>query len=87
VGKLNKEVRRHAAAEDGSTEVVSHNKVMNEKTDTQRRSESRRAGVLVRMSHEEREALHAVAAARGTAVSDLLREAVAPYLEPELQDA
>ena len=60
---------------------------MSKKTDTERRSAERRAGVRVRMSIEERQALHAYAAARGIPVSELLREAVAEYLTPELADA
>lgn len=60
---------------------------MSKKTDTERRSAERRAGVRVRMSVEERQALHAEAAARGIPVSELLREAVAEYLTPEMADA
>lgn len=60
---------------------------MSKKTDTERRSAERRAGVLVRMSVEERQALHDEAAARGIPVSELLREAMTEYLTPELADA
>lgn len=67
--------------------MVSHYWRMSRKTDTERRSADRRAGVLVRMSIEERQALHAEAAARGIPVSELLREAVGEYLSPELADA
>lgn len=60
---------------------------MSRKTDTERRSAERRAGVLVRMSVEERQALHEQAAARGISVSELLRESLNDYLSPEMADA
>lgn len=40
------------------------------------RSEKRQAAVVLRMSYEERDALAAAAAARGTSVTDLLHSYV-----------
>lgn len=60
---------------------------MDKPRDNTRRSESRQAAVLVRMSHAEREALHKVAQERGTNLTDLLLHGVADLLPRELQDA
>lgn len=48
--------------------------------DLDRRSEDRRAQIVVRMSHAEREALHRVARREGTTINDLVRERVADLL-------
>lgn len=48
--------------------------------DALRRSEARRAVVRVRMSPAERDALTRAAQARGTSVTDLVHEALAPVL-------
>lgn len=61
----------------------SHNKPMSKQGDAQRRSPSRQAQVLVRMSVEERQELQSLAAARGTAVNDVVLALIAR----ELQDA
>ena len=45
--------------------------------DAQRRSTSRQAQVLVRMSVEERQELQSLAAARGTAVNDVVLALIA----------
>jgi hypothetical protein len=82
-----KKLRVSAVCRGGYSLVVSHYCPMSEKTDAQRRSEARQAAVLVRMSFQEREALFAAAAERGVTLTGLLREAVAPYLDKELQEA
>lgn len=46
--------------------------------DAQRRSESRRATVLVRMSEQERRALELIAQAKGVPLAEVVREALAP---------
>jgi uncharacterized protein (DUF1778 family) len=51
--------------------------------DAQRRSEARAALLRVRMSEAEREALQAAAEARGTSVTELVHEALAPYMRPQ----
>ena len=56
---------------------------MSKQGDAQRRSPSRQAQVLVRMSVEERQELQSLAAARGTAVNDVVLALIAR----ELQDA
>jgi len=56
---------------------------MAKKKDAERRSPNRQATVLVRMSAEERNELQSLAAARGTAVSDVVLGLIAQ----ELQDA
>ncbi len=48
--------------------------------DAMRRSEARRAVVRVRMSEAERDALTRAAQARGTSITDLMHEALAPIL-------
>lgn len=48
--------------------------------DAMRRSEARRAVVRVRMSEAERDALARVAQARGTSITDVMHEALAPVL-------
>jgi uncharacterized protein (DUF1778 family) len=51
--------------------------------DAQRRSAARSRSVLLRMSEAEREALQAAAEARGTSVTELVHEALAPYMRPQ----
>ena len=63
--------------------VGTHNYPMSKKGDAQRRSPSRQAQIHVRMSVEERKELQSLAAARGTAVNDVVLGLIAQ----ELQDA
>ena len=56
---------------------------MSKKGDAQRRSPNRQAEIKVRMSVEERQELQSLAAARGTAVNDVVLGLIAQ----ELQDA
>jgi len=46
--------------------------------DAQRRSEARRATVLVRMSEQERRALELIAQAKGVPLAEVVREALTP---------
>jgi hypothetical protein len=48
--------------------------------DLDRRSEDRRAQIVVRMSHAERETLHRVAEAEGTTITDLVRDRMADLI-------
>ena len=50
-----------------------------------KRRSSRQAAVLVRMSQEEREALHRIAARNGTNVNVWLLQKVAPDLRREMR--
>ena len=49
--------------------------------DAARRSDARKAALLLRVSIEERAQLDALAQARQVTVSDLLREALAPMIK------
>jgi predicted HicB family RNase H-like nuclease len=57
------------------------------KTDTQRRSAERRAGVLIRLSAEQRAALNAAAAERGISVQELAEQRLRPVITKQLRSA
>ncbi len=67
----------------GISRVGDHYYLMSKKGDAQRRSPNRQAEIKVRMSAEERAELQSLAAARGTAVNDV----VLGLITQEMQDA
>lgn len=67
----------------GISGVGDHHYPMSKRGDAQRRSPNRQAEIKVRMSVEERQELQSLAAARGTAVNDV----VLGLITQELQDA
>jgi hypothetical protein len=69
-----------------SPPVASHNQQMR-KTDRQRRSVERRAGVLIRLSTEQRAALNAAAAERGISVQELAEQRLRPVITKQLRSA
>jgi predicted HicB family RNase H-like nuclease len=56
-------------------------------TDTQRRSDARKAGVLVRVSHAERQVWQAAASGMGVSVNEMVIGAVRQRLQISPQEA